>query len=190
MFMVAAEKIAADAAWYERQNEARRRKVISDATTGVTHIIVDAVSEGRVSAVAKTGGEYAALQNMATLKDGIDKLKSTPFHKWTRDQKKAFMDSWRDLAKALIGRKRIVVCTAGNALSSLLVEAFQECKHVVIILDEASLCTDPALWNVVVNLFKSDRIEAEFEGRTPVRAVVLVGDHHQGKAVIKSELVG
>lgn len=60
---------------------------------------------------------------------------------------------------------------------------------MVIILDEASLCTDPALWNVEINVFKPERLEAEFVGTTPLRAVVLVGDHHQGKAVIKSESV-
>jgi hypothetical protein len=151
---------------------------MSDATTRVTHAVVDAVLTDRKNASAVPGIEFAALRDMSTLKAGLSNLKSVPFHEWTREQKKAFIKSWRNLAWALIGRRRIVVCTAGNAVSSLLAEAFQECKHVVIILDEASLCTDPALWNVVINLFRSERLEAEFAGSMPVGAVVLVGDHH------------
>jgi hypothetical protein len=186
-FMEAAGKIAADAAWYERQGEADRRKAMSDATTGVTHAVVDAVVNANrqqaFTASNRVGG------SMATLKAGLMSLKYTPFHKWSKNSKLTFIDAWRTLARALVGRKRIVVCTAGNTVSSLMAEAFSECKHVVIILDEASLCTDPALWNVVANLLKPERLESEFSGRTPVRAVVIVGDHHQGKAVIKSEIV-
>lgn len=70
-----------------------------------------------------------------------------------------------------------------------MAEAFRECKYVMIILDEAALCTDPALWNLVVRLFKPEHLEAEHAGSTHVQAVVLVGDHDQGKAVIKSEVV-
>ena len=186
-FMEAASKIAADAAWYERQGEADRRKAMNDATTGVTHAVVEAVfgvnGQQAFAAPGRVGGA------MVTLKAGINKLKSTPFHKWPKNGRFAFIDAWRTLARALVGRKRIVVCTAGNTVSSLMAEAFSECKHVVIILDEASLCTDPALWNVVVNLFKPERLDSDFSGRTPVRAVVIVGDHHQGKAVIKTETV-
>lgn len=106
-----------------------------------------------------------------------------------KQERLVYREAGRTLVQALVGRKRVVVCTAGNSVSSLMCRAFSDCKHEIIICDEASLCTDPALWNVVVSL-ASDRIDADFNGKTPVPAVLIVGDHHQGKAVIKSEVGG
>lgn len=68
----------------------------------------------RVSAFTAPGMEGAVLGDMATLRAGLINLKSTPLHKWTKNERNTFLLSWRRLAQALIGRKRIVVCTAGN----------------------------------------------------------------------------
>lgn len=82
------------------------------------------------------------------------------FRKWRRNKKDWFMEDWRTLAQALVRRKLITICTVGNPLSSLICRAFSDSKHVVIICDEASLCTDSAPKTVVVD-FSSDRIDAD-----------------------------
>jgi hypothetical protein len=75
------------------------------------------------------GTRSTAFGSMTSLKAGLLKFRSTPFHEWTKNEKGAFIDAWRMLAQALIGRKRIVVCAAGNAFSTLMAEAFHERKH-------------------------------------------------------------
>src|SRR5206468_3174363 len=85
------------------------------------------------------------------------------------------------VARYIIGTKRLVVSTVGNATSPFLEDClFRDSKHVAVIIDEAGLETDADLIHILAGLFTEDRVQHDFGGENPILAVVLVGDHKQG----------
>jgi superfamily I DNA and/or RNA helicase len=60
-------------------------------------------------------------------------------------------------------------------------------KQVVIMIDEASLTTDLAVCNALVNTVKFHRLQSEFGGKSPIAKLVMIGDKAQGYPLVRSE---
>lgn len=175
-----------DAAWYGRMAEADKKREMDDPKLGITSYVVSEVMRNpRIVIVGNMGTDGCNV--VPHFLDYLQRLKQKSFKKWKPDDKKAFKDAWLVLVKHFIGQKHVVCCTVGNTTSNLMSRALRKFKHAVIMIDEASLMTDPALWNAVANLISEMRIQNEFGGQSPIVKLMLIGDEAQGYPLVKSE---
>ena len=166
--------------------DADKKREIEDPSKGITaHVISEVTRNSSLHIEGSFAGHYGNV--VPTFLKSLHRLKQESFKKWHKDEKRAFKDAWRVLVRHFIGRKNVICCTVGNITSALMTKALKNFKHAVIMVDEASLMTDPALWNAVVNLVDEFRIKHEFSDEPPVVKLVLIGDEAQGYPLVKTE---
>lgn len=169
--------------YYERQKQAAHDKLIKDPEVGVTSAILQAVRTGDLWE-AKTRSEVqekhlsqarAALPVLRQFLARADQPSGRPLD-W--EDRNSALRSWEAIRRQIIGSKRLIISTLGNAASKLLADAaMRDVKHVVLILDEQALDTDASLINTLVNFINPARVEEEYGGVSPIVHVVLIGDH-------------
>lgn len=99
----------------------------------------------------------------------------------------AAFNAWNLIRKEIVGRKRQLVSTLGNATSKLFSDsAMRDSKYVVLILDEQALDTDASLINTLVGFINEERVKNEFGNTTPVVSVIPIGNRRQNSPLIKS----
>lgn len=184
--------------FYERQRHAEELKHMSNADSGIAAAILEAMRIGKLPGAPSSG--KSARHSMhdyhrVEAESGLSKLmmyrgrrvKGLPMRLKSEDKdeiKTAFMD----VARYIVGTKRLIATTVGNATSRVLQDCvFRDTQHVVVIMDEAGLATDADLIHILAKLFTSERVESEFNGKNPIVTVVLVGDHKQGAPIVKSD---
>lgn len=182
------EKLTADAEWYSRVADADTKREINDPKTGLTAAVLDLIEQRPMLQVVGRLGKHEQPQNVVpVLKHGIDKLKQLPFKKWAPRGQKKFKAAWLLLAQRLVGKRHIVCCTVGNITSRLMAEALAHFKYGVIMIDEASLMTDPALCNALANVISRERIDSEYNKVSPIVKLIIIGDEAQGYPLVKTE---
>ncbi|ERF72040.1 hypothetical protein EPUS_04958 [Endocarpon pusillum Z07020] len=184
---------------YERQQDAEKRKHLSDVNSGVGAMVLKAVQDGELPAVRASGNPASkrmhdahrarAASSLSVLMRYRIQLKNDTSKHLRPADNFAIRKAFEAVARYMIGTKRLIVSTVGNATSTILKDCiFRDAKHVVLIMDEAGLATDADLIHLIVSLITPERIEAEFGGENPILTVVLVGDERQGCPLIKSDI--
>jgi AAA domain len=181
--------------FYKHQQHVEKQKHMSDADSGVSAAVTQAMQDGKLPAVPTPGNPASQRTHdahRAHAESGLSHL--------MRSRKSAMQNGLRPLERAelrlafdavaryIIGTKRLIVSTAGNATSAILQDCiFRDAKHVIVIMDEAGLATDADLVNILARLFTTERVSTEFGGEYPIATMVLVGDHKQGGPLVKSD---
>lgn len=66
-----------------------------------------------------------------------------------------------------------------------MANALEDFKKGVIMI--ASLSTDPALCNALVNVIGEERIQAQYNDESPIIKLMIIGDEAQGYPLVKTE---
>ncbi|KPI37207.1 ATP-dependent helicase upf1 [Cyphellophora attinorum] len=185
-FLNAGDYNDSDAAWYDRMINADKKREMEDPRIGITADVISTVMRNPGMRVVGNMGDDRG-NVVPVFLEHLRKLEQKAFKKWKAKEKTVFKDAWSALVKHFIGQKHVICCTVGNITSGLMSRALRNFKSAVIMIDEASLMTDPALWNAVVNLITEVRIQNEFGGRSPVVNLILIGDEAQGYPLVKTE---
>lgn len=162
---------------------------MNDPSTGVAAAVIEKVLGGEDEAL-KERGRHGDNSTVANFCEGLRRLKREGFEEWKQKERKDFLDTWQTLCQNYVASKQIICSTVGNATSSLLERVFRNRKHIVVIIDEASLVTESALWNVIANFISPERIKAEFNGVSPIVKLIIIGDEAQGYPLVKTEREG
>ena len=184
---------------YEQQQDAEKQKHLSDVNSGVGAMVWKAVQNGELPAVRASGNPASkrmydahrarAASGLSVLMRYRSQLKNDIYKRLRPADNFAIENAFDAVARYMIGTKRLIVSTVGNATSTILKDCiFRDAKHVILIMDEAGLATDAELIHLIGSLITPERIEAEFGGENPILAVLLVGDERQGCPLIKSDI--
>ena len=182
--------------YYTRQKEAAQKKLIQNPDKGVTAAILTAARTGQLFGQNKRSIEQEfdlqrAKEQLPVLKRFLDCAQiryGKPLRVHERDD--AF-NAWSFIRKQVVGSRKLLVSTLGNATSKLLSDSvMRDSKYIVLILDEQALDTDASLINTLVGFINKERIENEFGNTTPIVNVILIGDHRQNSPLIKSNEAG
>jgi hypothetical protein len=153
----------AEAAWYTGLAEADRKRDMSDPAKGLTAEVIDFVEKNPSYSISGyVGRDYC--NAVPVFQQGLERLKQEAFGKWRGRHQDAFEDAWRVIAQHIVGRNHVVNCTVGNLTSRLMRKVLENFKHAVLMIDEASLTTDPALCSALVNVINPKRIAHQFGG--------------------------
>ena len=87
---------------------------------------------------------------------------------FANEDKARFRRCYLELQRDIMAEQRIIVTTDGNA-TKLPAEFAKGTNGIIVIFDEAAFIMEVRIWAVLLRLPKS----------TPVRAIVLIGDHEQ-----------
>lgn len=184
--------------FYERQQHSEKRKHMSDPECGVAAAVLQALRDGTLpaaptlfNAASKKTHDYHRAQaerSHGQLMPYWNRLRMGVTRKLEVEEKHEVRGAFHAIARYIIGMKRLIVSTVGNATSTILQDClFRDAKHVVVVIDEAGLQTDADLVNILAKLFPSRRVSADFGGENPIVTVGLVGDHQQGSPFVKSD---
>jgi AAA domain len=103
-------------------------------------------------------------------------------------ERRRFIFSWNEAAKAVVARTKVVVTTLKNLFSDLLSTTIgKDTKGIVLLVDDACMDNKLAIWTAWIRTVKLDRIRNEFGGKLPIKAVVLVGIREQKRPFGTSE---
>jgi hypothetical protein len=178
--------------YYARQKEAAQKKLMQNPDAGVTAAILSAARTGQLfgqtkRSIVQESDFRRAKEQLPMLKKLLDrahKRYGKPLHK---DERHIAFQAWDLIRRQVVGSRKLLVSTLGNATSSLLSDStMRDSKHVVLILDEQALDTDVSLINTLVGFINKERVENEFRNTTPIVNVILIGDHRQNSPLIKS----
>lgn len=178
--------------YYARQKEAAQKKLMQNPEVGVTAAVLRAVETGQLFAKSQRSPKQRldllkAQEQIQTLRMFLERARKPCGCGLTREERDSAFRAWNEIRIQIIGTKRLLVSTVGNASSKLLQNsAMRDVKHIVLILDEQALDTDSNLINTLVNFITMERVENEFNGITPIVNVILIGDHKQNAPLIKS----
>jgi energy-coupling factor transporter ATP-binding protein EcfA2 len=178
-----------EATWYAGLAEADRKRDMSDPSKGLTAEVLDFVHKNpHASIIGKIGHSHR--NAVLVFQNGLERLSQEAFEKWKGYHRGQFKDAWRVIAQHIVGRKHVVNCTIGNLTSRLMRKVLENFKCAVLMIDEVSLTTDPALCNALVNVVDHMRIRNKFGGQSPIVKLILIGDEAQGYPLVKSEKEG
>jgi hypothetical protein len=116
---------------------------------GVTRAVIAAVETGQLAgqkkcSVVQEADLQRAREQLPVLKGFLDraqKMYGRPLHSGERE---VAFKAWNLIRKQVVGSKKLLVSTLGNATSKLLSDsAMRDSKYVVLILDEQALDTEP-----------------------------------------------
>ena len=178
--------------YYARQEEAAQKKLMQHPECGVTSAILAAVANGELfrqkkPSLTQEAHFQQAQAQLSVLREFLNRTKGAYRRRLDKREREIVFKAWNIVRKQIVGTKRLLVTTLGNARSKLLEDvAMRDVKHVVLILDEQALDTDANLVNTLVGFVNKDRVDNEFGSVTPIVNVILIGDHRQNAPLIKS----
>jgi hypothetical protein len=181
------KKVESDAEWYRRVAEADTKREFSNPDASLAASVIDLIKRDVTFDTGDAQYDLTMRNATTTLRAQLEMFKQKAFRQWTYDNKLSFKNNWHRIAQGLVSRKQIICCTVGNITSRLMSNALGGFRKGVIMVDEASLTTDGALCNAIVNVIQADRIRSEFEGISPILKVIVIGDEAQGYPLVKTE---
>lgn len=118
----------------------------------------------------------------------LTKYENEGFDSFDPVEAKKFSISWKECSRAVVARAKIFVTTLNNLQSDLLSPTIgKNGKGFVLLIDEAVMEIEPAIWAAWICTFNIDRIRKEFGGKNPIKAVVLSGDPEQKGPLVTSK---
>ncbi|KAF7506065.1 hypothetical protein GJ744_012312 [Endocarpon pusillum] len=161
--------------FYEQQQHAEKVKHLSDEKSGVAATVLKALQ------IAESG--------LSVLQGYHSRLRRGFLEGLWGNGESAVREAFDKVARYIIGTKRLVVSTVGNATSAILQDCiFRDARYVIVVMDEAGLATDTDLIHILAGLITAERVSDEFDGVNPIVHVELIGDHKQGSPLVKSDI--
>lgn len=185
--------------FYAHRQAAEKLRHMEDPGTGVAAAVLRAVRTSKLPAIesainpsseAQRKAQFnKAMRGVLILQQLWRKLHGPSSHHLSPDERGTISSEYGAVSRYIIGSRRVIVSTVGNATSRILQDCiFRDAKHVVIITDEAGLETDASPVNVLAGTITAERVESEFGGVNPIMTAILVGDHKQGSPLVKSDI--
>jgi energy-coupling factor transporter ATP-binding protein EcfA2 len=184
--------------FYERQQHAEKRKHMSDPESGVAAAVLHVLRNNALptapplkNPASKSMHDYHRNQAERSLGDLSlyrDRLRRGTWTKLDDEKRYQVRKDFSNIARYVIGTKRLIVSTVGNATSTVLQDCiFRDAKDVIVLTDEAGLQTDADLVHILAKLINPERVIDNFGGKNPIAAAILVGDEKQGSPIVKSD---
>ena len=185
-------KASVEGQYYARLKEAAEKKFMQYPESGVTSAILRAVMTGKLfeqetRSLTQEAHFQEASEQLLVLREFSDRANKAYGRALDWTERGIVLNAWNKVRRQIVGTRRLLVSTLGNATSQLLSDAaMRDVEHVVLILDEQALDTDANLINTIVGFVNKERVDDEFRSVTPIVNVVLIGDHRQNAPLIKS----